>query len=147
MAEGNQWELRGAQDVADEIEEGVARIGDLRDMMHAPDKATFDQAVRREIGRLLPGRSLTPLAADHPLFHAIRPSGDVQYTPAVQKLHPELAKPTLEGIAFDGDWRVIYSPYDLSGAWLGCDYPLARGYETQSGSELGMNVLFYAMTH
>ncbi len=109
--------------------------------------ATFDQAVRREIGRLLPGRSLTPLAADHPLFHAIRPSGDVQYTPAVQKLHPELAKPTLEGIAFDGDWRVIYSPYDLSGAWLGCDYPLARGYETQSGSELGMNVLFYAMTH
>jgi len=109
--------------------------------------ATFDHAVRREIGRLLPGRQLTALAAEHPLFRAVHPSGDVQYTPAVQKLHPDLARPTLEGIAFDGDWRVIYSPYDLSAAWLGCDYPLAKGYEAQSGSELGMNVLFYAMTH
>jgi len=109
--------------------------------------STFDSAVRREIGRLLPGRQLTAIPADQAIFHSVRPVGKVQYTPAVLKAHPELTAPALEGIAFDGDWRVIYSPYDLASAWPGCDYPLARGYETQSGTELGMNVLFYAMTH
>ena len=77
----------------------------------------------------------------------MRAVSKVQYTPAVMKAHPELTHPALEGIAFDGDWRVIYSPYDLALAWSGCDYPLAKAYETQSGMEVGMNVLFYAMTH
>jgi hypothetical protein len=109
--------------------------------------ATFDKAFRREIGLLLPGRQMAAIAADQPLFKAVHAAGRVQYTPAVLKLRPDLNTPALEGIAFDGDWRVIYSAYDLSAAWLGCDYPLARGYEAQSGSELGMNLLLYAMTH
>ena len=109
--------------------------------------STFDRAVRRELSRLLPGRLLAAIPKDQALFHAVRAVGKVQYTPAVMKAHPELNAPALEGIAFDGDWRVIYSPYDLASAWAGCDYPLARGYETQSGTEVGMNVLFYAMTH
>ena len=109
--------------------------------------STFDRAVRREMGRLLPGRQLTAIAADQAIFRSVRPVGKVQYTPAVLKTRPELDQPALEGIAFDGDWRVIYSPYDLAAAWPGCDYPLAKAYETQSGTEVGMNVLFYAMTH
>ena len=109
--------------------------------------STFDQAVRREMVRLLPGRQMTTIPADQAIFHAVHPTGKVQYTPAVLKAHPDLTQPMLEGIAFDGDWRVIYSSYDMASAWQGCDYPVARGYETQSGTELGMNVLFYAMTH
>jgi hypothetical protein len=109
--------------------------------------STFDRAVRREIARLLPGRQLTAIPADQAIFRSVRAVGKVQYTPAVLKAHPELNQPALEGIAFDGDWRVIYTPYDLASAWLGCDFPVAKGYETQSGTELGMNVLFYAMTH
>lgn len=109
--------------------------------------STFDAAVRREISRVLPGRQLTAIPADQAVFHTVRSVGKAQYTPAVMKAHPELNAPALEGLAFDGDWRVIYSAYDLAGAWLGCDYPLAKGYETQSGTDVGMNVLFYAMTH
>ena len=109
--------------------------------------STFDTAVRREIGRLLPGRQLTAIPSDQALFRSVRATGKVQYTPAVLKAKPDLTTPALEGIAFDGDWRVIYSTYDLASAWLGCDFPVAKGYETQSGTELGMNVLFYAMTH
>jgi len=109
--------------------------------------STFDRAVRREIARLLPGRQMTAIPTDQSLFRAVRQTTQVQYSPAVLKAHPELTAPAFEGIAFDGDWRVIYSPYDLAAAWPGCDFPLARGYETQSGTEVGMNVLFYAMTH
>lgn len=107
----------------------------------------FDAAVRRELGRVLPTRQLASIAADHPLFRAVRACREIQYTPAVLKRKAGMTKPALEGIEIDGDWRVIYSPYDLGAAWLGCDYPLAKAYEPQSGSELGMNVLFYAMTH
>ncbi len=46
-----------------------------------------------------------------------------------------------------GDLRVIYSPYDVEAAWLGCDYPLARAYDPRSGTQLGMNIALYAMTH
>lgn len=109
--------------------------------------STFDKAVRRELTRVLPGRQLTAIAPDQALFHAFRAPQQIQYTPAVMKQHLEYTNPVFEGIAFDGDWRVIYSPYDLALGWLGCEYPLAKGYETQSGMELGVNLLLYAMTH
>lgn len=109
--------------------------------------ATFDQAVRREMARVLPLRAFAAVSADHAIFSAVRPINEATYTPRVQKLQPTLSQPFLEAILIDTDLRVIYSKFDMVGAWLGCDYPLAKAYSTESGTELGMNVLMYAMTH
>ncbi len=109
--------------------------------------ATFDATVRSELARLLPATPLAPIAPGHPLFTALKPVAAAEYSAAVRKLFPDLTAPALEGIAVDGDLRVIYSRFDLAAAWLGCDYPLALCYTSESGIELGMNVLFYAMTH
>lgn len=109
--------------------------------------ATFDAAARAELARLLPAAPLTPLAAEHPLFTTFKRVETADYSPAVRKRFPDLEVPALEGVTIDGDLRVIYSRFDLAAAWLGCDYPLALCYNGESGVELGMNVLFYAMTH
>ncbi len=61
--------------------------------------------------------------------------------------NPQQSQPWLEAIELDGDLRVIYSPVDLSAAWMGCEYPLARAYRPETGSRLGMNLLIYALTH
>lgn len=109
--------------------------------------ATFDAAARAEVAQLLPSSPLVTLAPDHPLFSAFKKVATSEYSSAVRKLFPDLSTPALEGIAVDGDLRVIYSRFDLAAAWLGCDYPLAQCYIGESGVELGLNVLFYAMTH
>jgi hypothetical protein len=109
--------------------------------------STFDQAVRRELARVLPGHAFADVPADHAVFSAVRPIPEATYTPLVQSLLPSLRQPVLEAITIDTDLRVIYSKYDMAGAWLGCDYPLSKAYASESGAELGMNVLMYAMTH
>jgi hypothetical protein len=108
---------------------------------------TFDAAVRRELARILPESRLAPIPPDHPLFSAALPLATVRYTPAVVARHPELSAPVLEGIALGGDLRVIYSPYDLEAGWTGCEHPLCRGYESESATALGLNLVMYAATH
>jgi hypothetical protein len=108
---------------------------------------SFDAVVRRELERLLPGAALTPVPADHPIYSSVFRIAESRYTPAVLKEKPDLKVPVLEGLSSGGDLRVIYSPFDLEAAWLGCEYPLARAYESESGTELGINVIMYAATH
>jgi len=109
--------------------------------------STFDQAVRRELGRLLPGAALEPVSAGHAVFSALNVVEEVRYTAAVLQLQPELTSPVLEGILIDGDLRILYSPYDVACGWLGCDYPLAKAYDADSSVRVGMNLFVYAMTH
>lgn len=109
--------------------------------------STFDGAVRRELARLLPGAALERVPIDHPVFSTLHAVASARYTAAALQAQPELAEPVLEGIVLDGDLRVIYSPYDIACGWLGCDYPLAKAYDSDSATRLGMNLLVYAMTH
>jgi hypothetical protein len=108
---------------------------------------SFDAVVRRELQRLLPGAALTPVPGDHPLFSSVFRIAESRYSPALMKEQPDIKAPVLEGISSGGDLRVIYSPFDLEAAWLGCEYPLARAYESESGTELGINVVMYSATH
>lgn len=108
---------------------------------------SFDTIVRRELKSLLPEAQLVKIPPNHPIYSALNKISEAKYTPAVLKENPELRAPVLEGIEVDGDLRVIYSPYDLEAAWLGCDYPLARAYDPKSGTMLGMNIAMYSMTH
>jgi hypothetical protein len=109
--------------------------------------ATFDQAFRRELRRLLPDRELAAVPRGHALFDTVRPLGEVRYAPAALQARPNLSEPVLEAVTIDGDLRVIYSPLDMACAWQSCEYPLARSYDAPSGADLGLNVLVYAMTH
>ena len=108
---------------------------------------TFDAAVRRELKKILPEAQLQPVPSTHPLFSSVFRIGEAQYTPAVRKLHPDLHAPYLEGIALNGDLRVIYSPFDLEAGWTGGEYPLALAYESHTAAQLGINLVMYAVTH
>ena len=108
---------------------------------------TFDLAARRELKRLLPDSELQPIQLQHPLYSTVFRIKTAEYTPAVQKLKPELKIPYLEGLSLNGDLRVIYSPFDLEAGWTGLDHPLARAYESDAAMQIGMNLVMYAMTH
>ena len=109
---------------------------------------TFRQAFERELAELLPGVRLAPLPADHPVFSALVPIRNVEYTPALAAAAGrELGgRPLLLGVEVNGELKVIFSPYDMEGGWNDCDYPLSRGYEPASAFALGMNIITYAMT-
>ena len=108
---------------------------------------TFDLAVRRELAKVFPEVKLQAIPPDHALFSSVFHLDQVRYTAAVLALNPKLITPSLEGIQVGGDLRVIYSPYDLEAGWTGCEYPLARGYDSDSALKLGMDLVMYAVTH
>jgi hypothetical protein len=108
---------------------------------------TFDRAVRRELKKVLPEAELAPLPVTHPVYSSVFTIREAQYTPAVTQTGKAPVGPYLEGISLGGDVRVMYSPYDLEGGWLGCEYPLSKGFEPNSAMQLGLNVVLYAATH
>jgi hypothetical protein len=109
---------------------------------------TFDEAVQREIKRIMPGKQFQQIPQDHDIFNTLQPVTSVRYTPALLKAHPELAgKPMLHGIQNDGELQVIYSPYDLEAGWLNVNYPLSKGYQPNSARALGMNVISYIIAN
>ena len=46
-----------------------------------------------------------------------------------------------------GDYKVLYSPFDLAAGWQGDDHPLSYGYETGDALRLGANLVTYCLTH
>ena len=111
--------------------------------------ATFHKAFQREIAEVLPDAKLVPLPPDHPVFSALVPVEQVDYTPALaaSQESAELGgRPLLLGVEVNGELKVIYSPYDMESGWNDVDYPLALGYEPRSAFALGMNIITYAMT-
>ena len=109
--------------------------------------STFDNAVRRELARILPGAKLQPIPAAHAIFNDVVPVTAADYTPAVGMRYAALKTPKLEGITLGGDVRVIYSPIDLEAGWEPAEYPMALAYRPDTAVPLGMNILMYAATH
>jgi hypothetical protein len=106
---------------------------------------TFDTAVRRELKRILPEAAFERLPPDHPVYRAAFTVDAGAAAGAAGA--PPSPGPILEGIAVNGDLRVIYSPVDLEAGWLGCPYPAARTLEPGVAMPLGVNLVLYAMTH
>ena len=109
--------------------------------------STFDQAVRRELARVLPDAKLQPIPLSHSIFSDVVSIQTADYTPAVAMRYGQLKTPRLEGITLNGDVRVIYSPIDLEAGWEPIEYPLALAYRSDTATPLGMNILMYAATH
>jgi hypothetical protein len=109
-----------------------------------PDRAGFDESIRRELGRAFGENDLKKLPPTHTLFRSFylltRPYGRVAGTD------------TLEMIERGGRAAVIYSRHDLGGAWdrdnLGNYYhSVEPGGETQRemAVRLGVNLVLYAL--
>jgi hypothetical protein len=109
-------------------------------------RQAFDTAFRREIARVVPG-GLDRLPADHPLLSCHFKIGEVEYTPLVARENPGLRAPVLEGIAVDGQLRVLYSPFDLGNGWERVDHPFTRGVAEKDAFRIAINAIIYAMTH
>jgi hypothetical protein len=110
-------------------------------------RRAFDVAFRREIGRALPDRPLTPLPPDHALFSCHLRIAEAEYTPLVARERPGLTRPELEGVEIDGALRVLYSRYDIGNGWESVDHPWTRGLTARSALKVGVNTIVYAMTH
>jgi len=89
------------------------------------------------------------LPADHAIFKQPKVIASVKARPALAARFNnriEMA-PELYGIDLNGSLAVIYSPRDLSTGWEKAIAPYALGYEAADSTALGVNVLYYAVTH
>jgi hypothetical protein len=109
-------------------------------------RAAFDAAFRREIARVVPG-GLKPISPEHPVLSCHFRIAEVGYTPLVSREQPGLETPVLEGIALDGQLRVLYSPFDLGNGWERVDHPFTRGVAEKDAFRIAINAIIYAMTH
>jgi hypothetical protein len=112
-------------------------------------RQTFDAALRAELAQVLPGKALTPIPPTHELFRQPKGVQLVKARPALAAKRGnqiEMA-PEFLGIELNGTLSVIYSPNDLSAGWERAIAPYAAGYEPQDATALGLNVLYYAVTH
>lgn len=110
----------------------------------SPERAGFDESIRRELGRAFGESDLKKLPTTHTLFRSFylldRPYGRVA------------GPDSLEMIERGGRAAVIYSRHDLGGAWdrdnLGNYYhPVEPGGDGQRevAVRLGVNIVLYAL--
>jgi len=112
-------------------------------------RQSFDAAFRQQIAKVLPGKPLTALPQGHEIFTKPLNVSVVKARPALAARRDnqiELA-PELLGIELNGTLSVIYTPNDLSAGWEHALAPYALGYESKDATALGVNVLYYAVTH
>jgi hypothetical protein len=111
-------------------------------------RSSFDQAFRRELRQILPGRELEKLSADHLIYQFPNKINSVQPRLALArqlKVDGRIA-PVLYGIELDGQLSVIYSPFDLSGGWALAQGPYNQGIEANDALAMGVNILSYVLT-
>jgi hypothetical protein len=115
----------------------------------------FSTAFRRELAAALPGATLQRIAGDDPLFtpayggYDIRqvtlrdPQATSEGEPVAARARP--TEPQLEGIALEGRWAVIFSPFDISCALESHEAIGCRGYAHDDAARIGLNVLLYSL--
>ena len=112
-------------------------------------RKSFDVAFRAEMEKVLPGRVLASIPPESPLFKEPLTAGLVKARPALAATRGNEVEmpPELYGIELNGAMAVIYTPYDMSAGWERAIAPYALGYEPADAMALGVNVLYYAVTH
>ena len=115
----------------------------------AEGRQSFDVAFRAEMEKVLPGRQLAALPANHSIFKQPGAIGMVKARSAlaVKSGNQIEVAPEMYGIDLNGSLAVIYSPHDLSAGWERAIAPYAQGYEATDATAIGVNVLYYAVTH
>lgn len=107
----------------------------------------FDAAFREQISRVLPGNKLSPLSKNHSVYSVLHEIKKVDYSTYAKKTETKLPLLPLEGIEMGGTTPVIYSRYGLGGGWRPFQHPFARDIASEDATQLGVNIVLYAMTH
>jgi hypothetical protein len=102
----------------------------------------FDEAIRQELGKIVPGRPLELIPADDSVYSCLYRINQVRFG-----MSGETAAPGLLGIRTEGAYNVVYSPTDLGNGWEGVEHPFVEGVASEDSLKLGMNVIMYALTH
>jgi len=110
-------------------------------------RLAFDAAFRREIAKVLPGKKLEKLPAEHPLFHSHYDIKTVDYTPRVREDFGQMTTPELEGITIDNKLAVIYSRFGPRQRLGAIPHAYSYGYKDESALQIGTNVIVFAITH
>ena len=112
-------------------------------------RRAFNAAFVREMKKVFPGRSLSPLPASSPLFALPNKIKVVGITPGLssQLGGKTTIAPKLLGLEVNGQLAVIYSPYGMCGGWEMAQNPYALGYDDAGSLSLGENILMHTMTH
>ncbi|MEI7767451.1 MAG: DUF4159 domain-containing protein [Phycisphaerae bacterium] len=113
----------------------------------AMGSSAFDESLRKTLAEVLPGSKLEPLPLNHTIFNNVFKLQQVQYSPLVQSVEPDLKTPLLEAVVKDGVPQVIYSRISLSNGWEQLPNPYAKSYQDQDALKLGTNILVYSLTH
>jgi len=142
----------------DQFQLNAAEIKNLRDYLlkggfllaeACCGRKGFDASFRREIKKVLPEQTLTPVPAESQLFSLPNQTKMLGVTPAFASTlgNKTSVAPQLLGIELNGQYAVMYSPYAMSGGWEMAQNPYAIGYDDASSLLIGENILMYAITH
>ena len=116
----------------------------------------FANALRREMQAIFPSAQWVAIPPSHSMFTASYQGFEVstvtlrdprQRTRRDQRLsvRNERISPRLEGIEIDGNFVVIFSPYDISCAMENRPSLECRGYVRGDAAKLAVNLILYAM--
>ncbi|MEQ8328929.1 MAG: DUF4159 domain-containing protein [Longimicrobiales bacterium] len=110
--------------------------------LHADDNYGMDESFRTEIAQIFPDAELTPIPADHPVFHTFYDLGD-----GLPKIHEhDGAPPQALGI-FQGGRMVVFYSYesDLGDGWedpdVHDDVPEVR----EQALRMGVNLVLWVL--
>ncbi len=103
----------------------------------------FDTAFRKFVKELLPGKPLTPIPRNDPLYSTkiAFDLSDCQYTPAAGGGQDF---PQLEGIKINDHWAIIYSKLDIGCALERHSGIDCKGYTHTSATRIAANVVIYS---
>ncbi len=103
----------------------------------------FNEAFRREIAAMFPGRPLRKLTPDDPLLASYYKLGAFKYQKADGSRYEDA--PCLEGITVGCRLAVVYSPADLTCGWDGHDHPRGLRVVIDQARQVGANYITYLL--
>ena len=113
----------------------------------------FDRAFRREMAAIFIDVPMERVPPSHAMFGTQYAGFDLK---TVSRRDPQRGEgraeaslrkvePELEGIAIEGRYRVIYSPYDLSCALENHESLECKGYTRDDAARIAINVVLYSL--
>ena len=112
--------------------------------IHADDNYGMDKSFRREMKRVFPDKDLVELPFNHEIYHSY-----YDFPNGLPKIHEHDGKPPQGfGLFHEGRLIVFYSyECDLGDGWEDADVHKDPPEKRELALRMGINIVFYALTH